>query len=183
MSLHRCAFNKMQDKLQPVPLPMSEPRSSSEHRCDREIVSACVFRAAPGEVFEAFADPVRLARWWGPAGFASTIHEFDLRPGGRWRFTMHGPDGARYEIENRFVTVERPGRIVFRHPQPGHEFLMTMEFAADSGRTRLTWRMLFDSAAECARVRDFIIPANEQNFDRLAIDLQAPPAASAFSPV
>ena len=44
---------------------------------------------------------------------------------------------------------------------------MTMTFAEEAGRTRLTWRMLFESAAELERVRAFIPAANEQNFDRL----------------
>ena len=37
------------------------------------------------------------ARWWGPDGFTNTITTFDLRPGGAWRFVMHGPDGTNYE--------------------------------------------------------------------------------------
>jgi len=49
--------------------------------------------AHPSEVFAAMSDPVRIARWWGPAGFTSTIHELELFPGGRWLLTMHGPDG------------------------------------------------------------------------------------------
>ena len=144
---------------------------TSDHEADREIVSARVFAAPREAVFAAFADPGRLARWWGPGGFTNTIHEFDLRPGGRWRFTMHGPDGADYPNEKEFTAVEPPQRIAFRHVQTAHSFQMTMIFAEESGGTRLTWRMVFDSAADCVPVKSFIATANEQNFDRLAAHL------------
>ena len=62
-------------------------------------------------MFDAFADPNRLTRWWGPKGFTSTFHEFDLRPGGVWRFVLHGPNGADYQNESVFVEVVKPERI------------------------------------------------------------------------
>ncbi|HEX6985534.1 MAG TPA: SRPBCC family protein [Planctomycetaceae bacterium] len=134
---------------------------------DREIVSTRVFAAPRRRVFEAFSDPAQLARWWGPKGFTNTFHEFDLRPGGAWRFTMHGPDGIDYRNEKHFLEVASPERVVFRHQVPIHGFQMTMTFAERDGGTRLTWRMLFDSAEECAKVRAFVVDANEQNLDRL----------------
>ena len=45
---------------------------------------------------DAFSDPVRLARWWGPAGFTNTFTICEFKPGGQWSFTMHGPDGTNY---------------------------------------------------------------------------------------
>src|SRR5690349_8593262 len=88
------------------------------------------FAAPPEAIFGAFADPARLAQWWGPAGFANVIHEFDFRPGGRWRFTMRGPDGTAYEMEKHFTDIARPTRIVLRHEQAGHGFGLIMTFAA-----------------------------------------------------
>jgi uncharacterized protein YndB with AHSA1/START domain len=137
---------------------------------DREIVSTRVVDAAPALVFEAFADPDHLARWWGPKGFTNTFREFDLRPGGAWRFVMHGPDGADHENESAFVEVARPERIVFDHVS-GHRFRMAITLAAQGGRTRMTWRMLFPSAAECDKVKKLVVEANEQNFDRLEAEL------------
>lgn len=124
-------------------------------------------------VFAAFADPVRLAQWWGPAGFTNTVHEFDFRTGGRWRFTMRGPDGKAYEMDKRFEEVNPPGRIVLRHVQQGHDFSLFMTFAPKPGGTEVTWDMRFDDPAEAERLRSFLIPANEQNFDRLAAHLSA----------
>ncbi|MBV9773714.1 MAG: SRPBCC family protein [Gemmatimonadetes bacterium] len=140
---------------------------------DREIVSTRVFDAPRERVFRAFSDPDVLARWWGPEGFTSTFHEFDLRPGGAWRFVMHAPDGTDYPNANDFVEVVAPERIVFRHEQPVHGFRMTMTFADEGGATRLTWRMRFDSAEEFERVGSFVAGANEQNLDRLGAQLAA----------
>lgn len=134
---------------------------------EREIASMRVFAAAREAVFTAFADPRQLAQWWGPRGFASTIHEFHLRPGGYWRLAMRSPDGSVFENESQFLEVAPPARVVFRHLEPVHAFEMTMTFVEEAGRTTLTWIMRFDSAEECARVRDLVTVANEQNFDRL----------------
>lgn len=134
---------------------------------DREIVSTRLFATTPDTIFRAFGDPEHLMRWWGPAGFTNTFHRFEFRPGGRWRFDMHGPDGACYPMEKEFIEVVEPERIVLRHPDATHGFRMTMDFESEEDGTRLTWRMLFDSAAECERVRDVVVRANEENFDRL----------------
>jgi len=140
----------------------------------RTIVSTRVFAAPRESVYAAFADPARLAQWWGPTGFTTTIHEFDLRPGGRWRLTMRGPDGSRYENESEFITVAPPEGLALRHLDPVHGFQMTMAFETESENTRLTWRMRFDSEAEFDRVKAIILEANEQNFDRLATHLAQP---------
>jgi hypothetical protein len=68
----------------------------------------------------------------------------------------------------------RPELIVFHHLEPVHGFRMTMTFAEQDGKTRLTWRMRFDSADEYARLKTLIAQANEQNFDRLAAHLSKP---------
>ena len=136
-----------------------------------EIVSSRRFDAERARVYGAFADPEQLARWWGPRGFRNTIHEFDLRSGGRWRFTMHGPDGKNYDNGKDFIEVVAPERIVFQHLGPMHRFVMTMTFVEIGARTELTWRMRFESEREAEPVRKFIEGANEENFDRLAAHL------------
>lgn len=150
---------------------MNAPATQPDDFAARAMTSTRVFRAAPAVVFAAFADPVRLAQWWGPHGFTNTIHEFDFQPGGHWRLTMHGPDGAAYANESVFTEITPATRIVFKHLEPVHGFEMTMTFAAHGAGTALTWRMLFDSADEANRVRAFVLPANEQNFDRLTSHL------------
>ena len=132
-----------------------------------EIHSTRVFNVPRERLFEAFRDPSQLARWWGPEGFTNTIDEFDLQPGGTWRFTMHGPDGADYPNTNVFSEVDPPSRIAFVHDAPVHRFRMTMDFSEEGPGARLTWRMAFEDPDEAAKLRGFIAAANEQNFDRL----------------
>lgn len=147
--------------------------SQGEFPSDREVVNTRIFAVPRDSVFRAFSDPQQLAQWWGPTGFTNTFTKFDLRPGGHWEFVMHGPDGQSYPNEKRFTEVVPPERVVFEHVDLTHHFQMTMIFAEDSGKTRVTWRMRFESAAEFAQHREFIANANEQNLDRLQAHLAA----------
>jgi len=140
----------------------------SDH--DREIVTTRVFDAPRERVFRAWTDPDHLAKWWGPKGFTNTFQEFDMRQGGNWRFVMHGPDGVDYKNKSVFVEVVKPERIVFQHVS-GPRFQVTATFAEETGKTRLTFRMLFETTAECAKVKVYAVEANEQNFDRLEAQL------------
>ena len=150
---------------------MSTPLNlENETLSDREIATVRVFDAALEKVFAAFSDADQLAAWWGPKGFTSTFAEFDLRPGGRWRFVMHGPDGVDHDNESVFVEVLEPERIVFRHVSPP-EFEMAITLAEQQGgQTRLTWHMLFKSAVS-EEVKRYVDAANEENLDRLAAHL------------
>ena len=56
-----------------------------------------------------------LHRWWGPAGFTTTTHEFAFVPGGVWRFVMHGPDGTDYPNRIVFREIDPPARIVYEN--------------------------------------------------------------------
>jgi uncharacterized protein YndB with AHSA1/START domain len=47
-------------------------------------------------VWDAWHDPEKIAKWWGPAGFHSTVKELNIRQGGRFEIVMHGPDGTDY---------------------------------------------------------------------------------------
>jgi uncharacterized protein YndB with AHSA1/START domain len=133
--------------------------------CD--IVTTRVLDAPREQVFRAFSDPARLARWWGPEGFTSTFKAFNFEPGGVWTFVMHGPDGVNYPNESRFVDIVPPARIVFDHVI-GTLFRATFVLTEEGAGTRLHWTMHFDDPAACARVARFAGEANEQNLDRLA---------------
>jgi uncharacterized protein YndB with AHSA1/START domain len=150
---------------------MHETLSPSSQAADpREIASRRVIDAPRDKVFKAFADPTHLARWWGPSGFRNTFEEFDFRPGGTWRFTMHGPDGTDYSNRSVFLDIQEPARIVLEH-ESAPAFRMTITLADEAGQTRLDWRMLFESAALRDQVAKYAVPANEQNFDRLEAEL------------
>jgi uncharacterized protein YndB with AHSA1/START domain len=132
----------------------------------REIVNTRILNASPAQVFKAWTDPQRLAQWWGPKGFTNTFEQFDMQPGGTWRFIMHGPNGVNYKNESIFVEIERPGKIVLHHVSaPKFQAIVTYEDV--DGKTKATFRQLFETTADCDKVKGFATQANEQNFDRL----------------
>jgi uncharacterized protein YndB with AHSA1/START domain len=135
---------------------------------DREFVHSRRIDAPPEQVFQAFAQAEHLARWWGPHGFTSTFHTFEFRPGGHWRFMMHGPDGASYPNENVFLDIVAPERVVVEHVSEDHHFLLTVTFAGEGGKTLVGWRQLFDTAAHKDAIAPIVSKANEQVLDRLA---------------
>lgn len=143
---------------------------STQAPASREIVSTRLFDYPRERVFQAFRDPGQLTCWWGPRSFTNTFYEFDLRPGGQWRFMMHGPDGTDYPNESRFIEVVPGERVILDHLD-SPKFRMTLTFADEGGKTRLVWRMLFESDAEYDRVKGFVPECNEQNFDRLEAQL------------
>ncbi|MGY4831465.1 SRPBCC family protein [Sphaerotilaceae bacterium SBD11-9] len=140
----------------------------------RDIVSLRVFNTTPAALYAAFTDPQRLARWWGPKGFRNTFETFEPRPGGEWRFVMHGPDGKDYKNYSVFTELTPSARIVFEHRcAPYFEMAIGLLDRGD-GSTLLTWRQRFDRAETRAAVAPIVVGANEENFDRLAAELQLP---------
>ena len=146
---------------------------------DREIVISRVFDAPLELVWDAWTDPKQVVQWWGPRGFTTTIHEMDVRPGGAWRQTMHGPDGANYPGRSVFSEVVKPERIVLTH-SGGKEggrvvnFKSMWTFEAEGDQTRVTIRMVFDSVEE----REFVakehgaIEGGKQTLQRLGEHLR-----------
>jgi uncharacterized protein YndB with AHSA1/START domain len=125
-----------------------------------------ILSASPGEVFAAFEDPDRLARWWGPSGFTNTFERFEFEPEGRWVFTMHGPNGASYANESVFREILPDSRIVIEHVvQPW--FRLTVTLAPQGEGTLLTWDQEFESPEFAEKMRPLSLTANEQNLDRL----------------
>lgn len=131
----------------------SETREAIEAR---SIIFVRTFDAPRALVFSAFSSPVHLGQWWGPNGFTTTTHAFEFRPGGVWRFVMHGPDGRDYQNRITFDEIAAPERLVFHHGGVADgepvEFNVTVTFADEGGKTRLTWHMLFPSVAERDRI-------------------------------
>lgn len=149
--------------------------AETDAAADREIVTTRVFSFSREVVFNAWSDPAQLALWWGPKGFTNTFRVFEFRSDGDWRFIMHGPDGANYPNHSVFRVIRAPERIVFDHLST-HWFRVIADFeAVGPDQTRLTFRMQFETVAECERVKVFAVECNEQNFDRLAALLAANP--------
>lgn len=123
----------------------------------RSIVGIRIFDAPRALVFSAWTSADHLAQWWGPNGFTTTTASFDFRPGGVWRFVMHGPDGRDYQNRVTFVEIVKNQRIVYRHDGGDDvepvEFEQTVTFEDyENGKTRLIWHGRFPSAEERDRV-------------------------------
>ncbi len=145
---------------------MASRNKSSELRLTR------VYDAPVRAVWDAWTIPEQVEKWWGPRGFTLTTHGKDLRPGGTWRYTMHGPDGVDYPNVHTYAVVEPGARLVYDHGATDDtppRFRVTVTFAEVDGKT--TMELIFalaspEAAAEMAR---FVkIAGGEATWDRLA---------------
>jgi len=146
---------------------------------DREIVLNRIFDAPRELVWQAWTTPEHLIRWWGPKGFRMTVQQFELKTGGVWKFTLHGPDGTDFPNQIVFVDIRQPERLVYKtsdgeEDSPG-QFETTVTLEAEGDQTRLMMRLLFKTPEE----RDFVvkeygaIEGGNQTLDRLAERLAA----------
>ncbi len=141
---------------------------------DREIALSRVVDAPREAVFVAWTEPEQVADWWGPDGFTNTIGEMEVRPGGVWRFVMHGPDGVDYPNHIVFIEVVEPERLVYSHRgddgEAGGTFLVTVTFGELDGKTHVTMTLLFDTVEHHDRVvEEFsMIDGGKQALGRLA---------------
>ncbi|MGA2583588.1 MAG: SRPBCC domain-containing protein [Tepidisphaeraceae bacterium] len=148
----------------------------SADESDRAIIVSRIFDAPRELVWRAMTDPKHVVHWWGPRGFSTTIEEMDLRPGGHWRHTMLGPDGADYPNLSIFKEIVKPARIVFSHGGhreggPDVRFISTWSFDAMNGgsKTKVTIHMVFPTKENRDMVvREYgAIEGGKQTLERL----------------
>jgi len=126
--------------------------------------------ATAEQVFAAFSDPARLARWWGPAGFTNSFSVCEFREGGSWTYVMHGPDGKDYPNASVFAEIEALKKIVIEHvSKPKYRLAVTLEPAAKG--TVVSWRQEFEKEKFAQSMAQFLTTANEQNLDRLTAEV------------
>ncbi len=170
---------------------MAETReSSTTESAEKEFVITRVFDAPRQLVFKAWTNPKHMAQWWGPRTFTNPVCGLDVRPGGAYRIVMRGADGAEYPLKGVYREIVEPERLVMtmdcsEHPaawhdlvnpnrrkeerNPAGEMLSTVTFENLGGKTKLTVRVRFDSAA----IRDAMLKMGmtegwSQSLDRLA---------------
>src|SRR5579872_135917 len=137
-----------------------------------EIKITRVYDAPVQAVWDAWTDPVQAAKWWGPRGFTLTTHSKDLKPGGTWKYTMHGPDGVDYPNTAHYLEVEKHSKLVYDHG--GNEdqpplFRVTVLFSEVKGKTRLEMSMSLPTPEAAEDTRKFIKKAGgDSTWDRLA---------------
>ena len=128
---------------------------------------------APVEaVWDAWTDLEQVAKWWGPRGFTITTHSKDLRPGGHWNYTMHGPDGVDYPNKTKYFEVEKHRKLVYDHganDEQGPLFRVTVLFSEIKGKTKLDMTMALPTVEAAEETRKFIKKAGgDATWDRLA---------------
>lgn len=137
-----------------------------------EIRISRVYDAPVRMLWDAWTDPAQVAQWWGPRGFTLTTHSKDLRPGGHWAYTMHGPDGTDYENKTIYYEVEPYARLVYDHGGNDDRpplFRVTATFAEVKGRTKMELTFALPTPEAAEQTRKFIKQAGgESTWDRLA---------------
>jgi uncharacterized protein YndB with AHSA1/START domain len=134
---------------------MTARRSDDTPSAERELTITRVFDAPPGLVFKAWIEPERLARWSGPEGFTVTSCAMDVRPGGSYRSCIRSPEGTDHCMRGVYREIAEPERLVFTFAwedaegRPGREMLVTVTFAEDDGKTRMTFHQaVFESVED-----------------------------------
>mgnify|MGYP000364083227 CR=1 FL=1 len=130
--------------------------------------------AAVEQVFATFSNPERLARWWGPAGFTNTFRVCEFENGGRWSFIMHGPDGRSYPNEKIFAEIKSPAKIVVQHVSEP-KYRLTIGLASSAAGTVVSWSQAFENSDIARSIEHIVVPANEQNLDRLSVEVLRQP--------
>jgi uncharacterized protein YndB with AHSA1/START domain len=113
------------------------------------------FEATPERVWQLWADPRQLERWWGPPTYPATVDSHDLRPGGRVEYHMTGPEGDQPRGYWEVVEVDPPRSLAFRDgfanadgtpndDLPMNDGRVTIE-ELGNGRTRMSIESIFPS--------------------------------------
>lgn len=121
------------------------------------------FAASAEEVWELWADPRKLERWWGPPGYPATFEQHDLSAGGEVVYYMTNPEGGKHYGWWRIESVSPPRSLEITDgfgddegkPNPDMPTgQMTMELSDHDGGTRMTLRSVFRSREEMQEMVD-----------------------------
>jgi uncharacterized protein YndB with AHSA1/START domain len=123
-------------------------------------------------VWDAWTDPKKAAKWWGPRGFTITTHSKDLKVGGTWKYTMHGPDGVDYPNKTTYFEVEKYSRLVYDHGASETTpplFRVTVDFIDLGEKTRMDMTMTLATPEAAKEIAKFIkMAGGNATWDRLA---------------
>jgi uncharacterized protein YndB with AHSA1/START domain len=138
------------------------------------IVTSRLLNAPRDLVWKVLTTPDHVKHFWGPDGFTNSIKEMNVKPGGQWLFTMHGPDGTDYPNRVVYHEVEAPCYMAFDHDggedaPNDHRFKGEIELFEEGNKTRIEMRLLAANTAQ----RDMMVSfgateGGRQNLDRLA---------------
>lgn len=147
---------------------------------DTEIRTERIFDAPPEVIFDFWTDPELLAQWVGPDRLEMTVEEYDVRPGGKYRYVHKDPEsGAEYVFFGEFLEIEEPRKLsqtfnFVMEPQPPPSIDRLELIPCEGGRTRLVTLTTF----EAREYRDGMLQSGMEKgmdegyakFDRLLAD-------------
>ena len=96
------------------------------------------FHAPIERVWELWADPRKLERWWGPPTYPATFQEHDLSPGGGAAYFMTGPGGDRHHGWWRITSVDAPKALEFTDGFADEDGTPKADMPATTVRMQLT---------------------------------------------
>lgn len=162
-----------------------EKTNITKNRETRELIMDRVFDAPRDAVWGAWSDPEKLAKWWGPRGWETTIKEFKFEPGGTWHYGMKCVDenqGEWYGKESwgkaNFEEIDEPNSFTYTdyfsdadgniNPEmPG--LVIKVSFTEEDGKTRVVSSSVFETVEDYDKVIAMGVEQGAaETWDRLA---------------
>jgi len=151
-----------------------------------ELVIVRTFNAPREAVWQAWTEPERVMRWWGPKGFTAPVCKIDLRVGGKYLNCMRSPEGQEFWSTGKYLEIDAPSLLVCTdsfadadgnvvpatHYGMGADFPLELQirvtFEGDAGITLMTLRHLGMPPGEMS---DLCRAGWSESFDKLAASL------------
>ncbi|MFC6159202.1 SRPBCC domain-containing protein [Kribbella sp. NPDC058693] len=105
------------------------------------------FAATPAQLFRIMTDRDLVADWLGPRDLDATIEEYDVRPGGTYRY-IHRDDSGEYAFRGVFHSVEQDKLIIQTFEwegAPGQVCIEKMTLEPTDSGVRLHQQSVFPS--------------------------------------
>lgn len=156
-----CALGAIKQAPAQTPVQPSNFRTEALKMDDSfTLITTREIDAPVAKVWDAWHDPKKIAKWWGPEGFRSTVKELDIREGGRFEVIMHGLDGTDYPNLYVFDHVEKYKQLVYTNAGSKEfglaPFQSVFELEGIGSKTRVVLKARFISEEDKRKhVEDF----------------------------